>query len=70
MNNDNTTFIEYQSKNNLIDLFRFIETYEYDDFLDVAIYQINIKCIKLIVKIWENSNEGHNLKYIIIYKIY
>lgn len=70
MDNDNTTFVEFQTKKDLIDIFSFIETYEYDDFLDVAIYQVNIRCIKLIVKIWNNSNEGHNIKYIIIFKIY
>jgi hypothetical protein len=70
MNNTNTAFVEYQSKYQLSDIFKFIETYEYDDFLDVAVYQVNIKCIKLIVDILKSSNEGFDIKYIILYKIY
>jgi hypothetical protein len=70
MNNNNASFIEYKSKNQLKDFFYFIKEYEYDDFLDICIKGVYIKCVKLDIKMWENSNEGLNLKYILIYKIY
>lgn len=70
MNNINTSFIEYQSKNQLNNIFYFIEKYEFDDFLDVCVYGVTVKCIKLDIKLWDTSNEGSDLKYIIIYKIY
>jgi hypothetical protein len=66
----NSTFIEYISKINTRDIFRFIETYNYVDFLNININNISIKCIKLGVKLFDTSNEGHNIKYIFIYKIY
>lgn len=70
MDIQNTTFVEYNSKEQLKDIFSFIEYYEVDDFLDINIKNVIIKCIKLIIKLWSNSNEGHELKYLIIFKIY
>ena len=69
-NIDNSTFIEYISRINTRDIFRFIERYNYIDFLNIKINNISIKCIKLGVKILDSSNEGHNIKFIFIYKIY
>ena len=66
----NTSFVEYLSKNQLKDIFYFIEEYEYDDLLDICVNGVNVKCIKLDIKILQTSNEGLNLKYLIIYKIY
>lgn len=69
-NIDNSTFVEYISRINTRDIFRFIEKYKYIDFLNININNISIKCIKLDVKLLDTSNEGHNIKYIFIYKIY
>jgi hypothetical protein len=70
MNIDNTTFVEYTTRDDLINIFMFIEIYEYDDVLCIDYYDCYIKCIKLEIKLYNNSNEGHNIKYLFIYKIF
>lgn len=70
MNIENSTFIEYISLIEIKNILIFIEKYTYMDFLNITIDDISVKCIKLQVKLFDTSNEGHNIKYIIIYKIY
>lgn len=70
MNIDNTTFVEYNSRIETTILFYFIEIYEYDDFLSIMIDDVNIRCLKLNVKLYDTSNDGTYVKYLIIYKVY
>ncbi len=70
MDNSNSTFVEYISIKEIKDIILFIEKYTYIDLLNIEIKDRCIKCVKLNVKLFDSSNEGHNIKYIFIYKIY
>ena len=70
MDKDNSAFIEYISRKEIKNIISFIEKYKYIDFLNITIEDVGIKCVKLDVKMSDTSNEGHDIKFIFIYKIY